>query len=394
MPAQPTPIYLDHNATTPIDPGVREAMMPFLVDQFGNPSSLHSFGMKAAQAVEHARQQVAELLECRSDELIFTSGGTESSNLAILGTLLTSESAASSHVISSAIEHPATHAPLQAAKKLGCAVSIVGCDATGIISPEAIEAAIQPHTKLVSIMHANNEIGTIQPIHEIAHICRASGILFHVDAAQTVGKLPVSCRKLGVDLLTVAGHKFYAPKGIGCLFIRHGVELNGLLHGGGQEGGLSPGTENVPHIVALGQAAKIARQRCAQDSMQMSGLRDQLEALLTEKTGGAILIHAQTAQRLSNTTSIAFPDVQANAILDQIPFLCASTGAACHSHATTISATLQAIGLTESVAQGTIRISLGRHTTEDEIDRAATALALAWEKSRKLGSALPPHQGL
>ncbi len=390
MSAQPTPIYLDHNATTPIDPRVREAMLPFLGDQYGNPSSLHSLGMSAARAVEHARQQLAELLVCRTDELIFTSGGTESSNLAILGTLLTPDRSASAHVISSAIEHPATHEPLQAAKNLGCTVSIVGCDSTGIINPKTIEAAIRPQTKLVSIMHANNEIGTIQPIHDIAHICRKAGILFHVDAAQTVGKIPVSCRELGVDLLTVAGHKFYAPKGIGCLFIRHGVDLTRLLHGGGQEGGLSPGTENVPHIVALGQAAEIARQRCGQDSTQMGALRDQLESLLKEKTDDTIVIHAHDAPRLSNTTSIAFPDIQATSILDQIPFLCASTGAACHSHATTISATLRAIGLTESVAQGTIRMSLGRHTTEDEIDRTATALALAWETTRKLRSAGPP----
>lgn len=391
MSAQPTPIYLDHNATTPIDPRVREAMLPFLGDQYGNPSSLHSLGMSAARAVEHARQQLAELLVCRTDELIFTSGGTESSNLAILGTLLTPDRPTSAHVISSAIEHPATHEPLQAAKNFGCSVSIVGCDSTGIINPKTIEAAIQPQTKLVSIMHANNEIGTIQPIHDIAHICRKAGILFHVDAAQTVGKIPVSCRELGADLLTVAGHKFYAPKGIGCLFIRHGVDLTRLLHGGGQEEGISPGTENVPHIVALGQAAEIARQRCRQDSTQMGDLRDRLESLLKEKTDDAIVIHAHDAPRLSNTTSVAFPDVQATAILDQIPFLCASTGAACHSHATTISATLQAIGLTESVAQGTIRMSLGRHTTEDEIDRTATALALAWETTRKLRSADSPR---
>ena len=390
MPTHKPLIYLDHNATTPIDPCVRKAMTPFLDTQYGNPSSQHALGREAARAIELARREVGLLLDCRSDELIFTSGGTESSNLAILGTLLTSAPSTPSHIITSAIEHPATLEPLKMAEKWGCELSIVGCDTNGVVDTRAIAAAIRPQTKLVSIMHANNEIGSIQPIQDIARICNKSGILFHVDAAQTVGKIPISCRDLSVDLMTVAGHKFYAPKGIGCLYIRQGVVLSGLLQGGGQECGLSPGTESVANIVALGKASELARQNCGHDAERIGMLRDQLESRLEEKTQGAILIHAQGAQRLNNTTSIAFPDVGAMDLLNKIPFLCASTGAACHSHATTISATLREIGATESVARGTIRMSLGRQNNADEIEQVANALVSAWRATRAPGPASAP----
>jgi cysteine desulfurase len=382
MLANPMLIYLDHNATTPVDPGVRDAMTPFLTERYGNPSSDHALGREAAEAVTLARRQLSQLLDCTSNELIFTSGGTESSNLAIGGAILATESPFSSHIVTSAIEHPATLEPLRALERQGCKLTVLGCDSDGTINPKDVAAAIRPNTKLVSVMHANNEIGTIQPIDAISEICKSSGILLHVDAAQSVGKLPVSCQKLGVDLLTVAGHKFYAPKGIGGLYVKEGVALCPLVYGGGQEGGLSPGTENVAQIVALGAAAQIAKERVDQDSSRIRGLRDQLENLLERETHGHIIIHAKSADRLINTTSASFPDVEAVDLLTRTPHLCASTGAACHSHSTTISATLQSMGVTGPVARGTVRISLGRFTTADEIQQAGFALVTAWEEIR------------
>ncbi|OUT70057.1 MAG: hypothetical protein CBB70_02970 [Planctomycetaceae bacterium TMED10] len=382
MLANPALIYLDHNATTPIDPGVRDAMMPFLSDRYGNPSSQHALGRQAAKAVEQARQQLSQFLDCSSDELFFTSGGTESSNLAISGTIMATDSPASAHIITSAIEHPATLEPCRALRQMGCEITVIGCDSNGVMQPHEVASAIQPNTKLVSVMHANNETGSIQPINAISHICKQSGILLHVDAAQSVGKLPVSCQKIGIDLMTVAGHKFYAPKGIGCLVARKGITLSPLVHGGGQESGLSPGTENVAQIVALGAAAEIAAEKSGSDAMRICGLRDQFENLVEQETHGDIFIHAKSAERLMNTTSVSFPDVEAVELLNRIPFLCASTGAACHSHSTVISATLQAMGVTEPIARGTVRISMGRHTTEDEIQQAAYALAKTWKKIR------------
>ena len=370
MLANPMLIYLDHNATTPVDPGVRDAMIPFLTERYGNPSSHHALGREAAEAVTLARRQLSQLLDCTSNELIFTSGGTESSNLAIGGAILATESPFSSHIVTSAIEHPATLEPLRALERQGCKLTVLGCDSDGTINPKEVAAAIRPNTKLVSVMHANNEIGTIQPIEAISEICKSSGILLHVDAAQSVGKLPVSCQKLGIDLMTVAGHKFYAPKGIGCLVARKGITLSPLVHGGGQESGLSPGTENVAQIIALGAAAEIAAEKGESDAMRICGLRDQFENLVEQETHGAIFIHAKSAERLMNTTSASFPDVEAVDLLTRIPHLCASTGAACHSHLTTISATLQSMGVTEPVARGTGRISLGRFTTANEIQQA------------------------
>jgi len=376
-------IYLDYNATTPIDPGVREAMAPFLNACYGNPSSLHSLGKQAAEAIAVSRNQLARLLDCRSNELTFTSGGTESSNLAICGSILALKSPFSSHMITSAIEHPATLESLRALERQGCGLTVIGCDKEGRVDPDSVAAAIRPNTALVSLMHANNEVGTIQPVSEVAKICKTAGILFHVDAAQSVGKLAVSVKKIGADLLTIAGHKFYAPKGIGGLYVREGIALSPLVYGGGQEGGLSPGTENVPHIMALGAAAQITEQRLKEDSQRIGTFRDQLECLLEQETSGQIIIHAKQVERLPNTTAAAFPDVNAKTLLEHLPHLCVSTGAACHSSSTKISATLQAMGMTESEARGTVRISLGRYTTADEVQQAGHALVAAWQEVRK-----------
>lgn len=381
LPDRP-PIYLDYNATTPIDPGVREAMAPFLTEHYGNPSSPHALGQKAAEAVSLARNRLATSLGCQSQELTFTSGGTESSNLAILGLILACDSPFSSHIITSAIEHPATVEPIRVLERQGCKVSVIDCNPYGQIDPNAVQAALRPDTRLVSLIHANNEVGTIQPVQQVAKICQAAGVPFHIDAAQSVGKLPVSVDQLGADLLTIVGHKFYAPKGIGCLYVRQGIALRPIMYGGGQETGLSPGTENVAQIVALGTAAEIAGQKRAEESDRIGGLRDEFEHRLEETTQGAIIIHARGAERLHNTSSIAFPGVEAKALLEQIPFLCASTGAACHSHSTTISATLSAMQVSEAAARATVRISLGRFTTTDEIRRAGVALTETWERLR------------
>ncbi|MDG2208106.1 MAG: cysteine desulfurase family protein [Pirellulales bacterium] len=375
-----SPLYLDYNATTPIDPAVREAMLPFLAEHYGNPSSLHVIGQKAAEAVATARDQVAKLLGCQSREIIFTSGGTESSNLAITGSIQACEDPTSAHIITSAIEHPATTGPIYSLERGGCEVTVIGCNPQGEVDPQDIQAAIRPNTRLVSLMHANNEVGTIQPVQQVAQICRQAGVLFHVDAAQAVGKLPVSVDSIGADLITLAGHKFYAPKGIGVLFVREGVTLHPVLYGGGQELGLSPGTENVALTVALGKAAEIAEQAQMSECTRLAKLRDEFEGHLEDATRGEVVIHAQGAERLSNTSSIAFPGVEGQTLLDHIPFLCASTGAACHSHSTAVSATLAAMRISEQVARSTIRISLGRFTAAPEVHRAGATLIGTWKQ--------------
>lgn len=257
-------IYLDYNATTPVARPVMEAMLPFLTEHFGNPSSHHRLGRAAYEAVQDARVRVAQLLGAGRDEIVFTSGGTESNNLALVGAMLNSSPAASGHLVISVLEHPSIAEPARFLEALGYDLTIVGCDAQGVVDPDQVETAIRPTTVLASIMHANNEIGTLQPIREIAKLCHAQGVLLHTDAAQTVGKIPTRVQDLGVDLLTVAGHKMYAPKGIGALYVRRGTRLEPLLHGAGHEGGLRPGTENVPQVVALGQAASMAAEQLNQ----------------------------------------------------------------------------------------------------------------------------------
>ncbi len=375
-------IYLDYNATTPIAPQVVAAILPFLNEHYGNPSSGHALGRACHEAIEQARGHVAMMLGATPEEVLFTGGGTESNNLALKGVLLRDELPVSGHLVISAIEHPAISQPARFLERLGCKVTVVPCDRRGIVDPQSIQAALRPNTRLVSIMHANNEIGTLQPIREIAAVCRERGVLVHTDAAQSVGKVPTRVRALGVDMLTIAGHKIYAPKGIGALYVRSGVELEPLLHGAGHESGLRAGTENTPYIVGLGRAAVNIIEDLDESAERMRSLRDRLLEILREASGERLTVNGEGAPRLPNTLSVNFFGVSGHELLSRIPELCASTGAACHSGETSVSATLSAIGLSPKVATGTVRLSVGWHTTEDEVERAASLLVGAWEDMR------------
>jgi len=375
-------IYLDYNATTPIAPSVHEAMLPFLTEHFGNPSSSHSLGRACHEAIEDARDRVAALLGTNREDVIFTSGGTESNNLALKGILMARAPVFTGHLVISAIEHPAIVEPAAFLERLGCRVSVVGCNRDGVVEPEAIAAVLRADTKLVSLMHANNEIGTIQPIREVADLCRSRGILMHTDAAQSVGKIRTFVEELGVDLLSIAGHKLYGPKGVGALYVREGVGLQPVMHGAAHEGGLRPGTENTPFIVALGQACVLAAKAVDDASERMAALRDRLADQLQEAIGDALLVHGARARRLPNTLSVTFPGVTGSELLARIPELCASTGSACHSGAMKMSPTLAALGLKAHQARGTVRLSLGWYTSEDDVDRSASLLLEAWESLR------------
>jgi cysteine desulfurase len=386
-------IYLDYNATTPIAPAVQEAMLPFLAELHGNPSSSHALGRACHEAVEDARARVAQLLGATRDEIVFTSGGSESNNLALKGAAFARAFAAcppaasagvqlSGHLIISGCEHPAVVQPAAFLERMGLKLTVVGVNRDGLVDPAEVEAALQPDTLLVSVMHANNEIGVVQPIREIAELCRGRGVLVHTDAAQSVGKISARVDDLGVDLLTVAGHKIYAPKGVGALYVRRDVQLEPLLHGAGHESGMRAGTENVASLVGLGRAASLAEKHLLEAGDRMTMLRDRLLEKLREAVGPELSVNGERAPRLPNTLSVNFPGVAAVEVLRRIPELCASTGAACHSGATHLSATLAAIGLDPEVARGSVRLSVGWYTDEDEIDRAAGLLIAAWEDLR------------
>ena len=372
-------IYLDYNATTPIAPTVQEAMAPFLSEHYGNPSSLHALGRACHEAVEDARSHVAALLRSDPREIIFTSGGTESNNLALKGALLRDPSSVGGHLVISSLEHPATVRPAQFLERLGYSVSVVGCDPQGTIDPQEVKDALRDDTVLVSIIHANNEIGTIQPIRDIARICHDREILVHTDAAQSTGKIPIIADELEIDLLSIAGHKIYAPKGIGALFVRRGTALEPLIHGADHEQGVRAGTENVPYIVGLGQAALLAAKASDELHDRLVALRDELASRLEAVLGDRLTINGKGADRLPNTLSVNLPDVSAHALLNRIPDLCASTGAACHSGSDAVSPTLAAIGLTPETTRGTVRLSVGWYTSQEDIQRAAELLLDAWE---------------
>jgi cysteine desulfurase NifS len=361
-------IYLDYNATTPIDPRVAEAILPYIHSHFGNPSSSHVFGMKAREAIEKARAQVAGMLGCKPEEIVFTSGGSESNTHAIKG-VARADRAKGSHIITSAVEHPAVTEVCGDLQNEGFRVTTLPVDGYGLVDPQQVEEAITPETILITIMHANNEVGTIEPIEEIAKIARRRGVLVHTDAAQSVGKVPVRVDELGVDLLSVAGHKLYAPKGIGALYIRESVRIEKLVHGAGHESGRRAGTENVPWIVGLGEACTMVRDRLERDSEHLRAMRDRLERGLKAQFPDA-RVHGHPEKRLPNTLSIGFRGLQAGAILSEILAVAASAGSACHSDHIQVSSVLQAMAVPIEYAMGTLRFSVGRSTIASEIDRA------------------------
>lgn len=374
-------LYLDYNATTPVAPSVQEAMLPFFAEHYGNPSSRHALGRACNEAVEDARGQVAALLGAEREEIVFTSGGTESNNLALKGVLMLDGPSSGGHLVISALEHPAVVEPARFLERLGYDVTVIGCDRFGLVDPDDVEGALRPDTRLVSIMHASNEIGTLQPLKEICEICRRNDVLVHTDAAQSSGKVPTQVDDLGVDLLSIAGHKIYAPKGVGALYVRRGVALEPVLHGAGHESGLRAGTENVPYIVGLGRAAMLAHKSLGASGERLAMLRDRLFDRLAEGISH-LTFNGHPTQRLPNTLSVNFPRVPGYELLSRIPELCASTGAACHAGEAGMSATLAAISLAPERASGTVRLSVGWYTSEEEIDRAANLLLAAWEDLR------------
>ncbi len=378
-------IYLDYNATTPIAPEVAEAMVPYLYEHFGNPSSSHPYGVAAKHAVESARGQVADLLGCRPGEVIFTSGGTESNNYAIKGVALANRGRGD-HIITSAVEHPAVVEVCKWLATQGFRLTVLPVDEYGLVDPADLEGAMEAGTLLVTVMHANNEVGTIQPIRELAEIAHRGGALMHTDAAQSVGKITVDVDELGVDLLSVAGHKVYAPKGVGALYIRDGVELAPLLHGAGHEGGRRPGTENVLEIVGLGQACQIAGRDLEKNVAHFQQMRDRLHQGLLRELGAeanVVRLNGHPQKRLPNTLSLSFRGVEANTLLAQIgEEVAASAGAACHADQVDVSAVLAAMQVPVEWAMGTVRFSVGRGTTAADVDRAGEVVAGAVQAAR------------
>lgn len=369
-------IYLDHNATTPIAPEVVEAMKPYWGDGYGNPSSGYPLGRAARKALEDARSQVAELLGCQPTEIVFTSGGTESNNMVIKGVAHTLAQKGR-HIITTAIEHPAVTNPCLFLQDQGYDVTFLPVDSTGRVDASAVKDAIRPETILISVMHANNETGTIQPIPEIGAIAREAGVLFHTDAAQSVGKIPAQVSDLRVDFLSVAGHKVYAPKGVGALFIRDDLKIEPFVHGAGQESGRRAGTENVMFGVALGRALALAGERMGEDTERIGHLRDRLHSLLAENVPGLVL-NGHPEARLPNTLNVSLPGVDGATLLNAIPEICASTGAACHDRTVQLSHVLSAMRIPEEIGRGAIRLTLGRGNTEAEIEKAAGLIITAY----------------
>jgi cysteine desulfurase len=370
----PNPIYLDYNATTPHDPEVIAAMRPYLEAVFGNPSSGHWYGEKPRAAVDQARRQVAALLDCKAEEIVFTSGGTESNNHAVKGVACACRDKGN-HIITSRIEHPAIIEVCKYLESDGFEITYLPVDEQGLVHVSDVAAAITSNTILISIMHANNEVGTIEPVAEICALAKNKGILVHTDAAQSLGKIPAHVDTLGVDLLSVAGHKLYAPKGIGALYIRNGVALAKFMHGAGQESGWRAGTENVLEIVGLGKACEIARRDLVKNAEQMQAMRDRLYDGLKNKCE-RVRLNGHRQQRLPNTLSLSFHDREANRILEKIGHeIAASAGAACHSDTVEVSHVLEAMNVPLDWAKGTLRLSTGRHTTEEEIERAVQVIS-------------------
>jgi len=367
------PIYLDYNATSPVAPEVVEAVFPALRDLWGNPSSPHIYGRRARKAVETAREQVAGLLGCAPDEVIFTGGGTEADNAAILG-VAEASAERGRHLVTSAVEHPAIDEPCRYLEGRGWTVTRVGVDRNGRIPVTDVEAALRSDTVLISIIHAQNETGVLQPIAEIGRLARSRGIVFHSDTAQSAGKLPFTTGELSVDLLTIAGHKLYAPKGVGALFLRRGTPFAGFMRGAGHESGRRAGTENVPAIVGLGAACALASRQQPERSRHLLEMRTRLETQL-RRHSGEVVIHGEAVERLPNTISIAFPGTIAQEVASRADGLAVAAGAACHSGKPHVSRVLAAMGIPDDLALATLRLSVGSPTTGDEVDRAAAILA-------------------
>lgn len=378
---RPGPIYLDYNATTPVDPRVLDAMLPYLTGQFGNPSSTHHYGRAPHAALERARAQVASLLGARTDEVAFMGSGSEADAAAVRGVVTAALLAgiARPHVITQATEHPAVLAACAYAERHHNAeVTVLGVDRDGLVDPTDLAAALRPQTVLVSVMHANNETGTVQPIAALARVTHDHGALFHTDSAQSVGKIPVDVGDLGVDLLTVVGHKMYAPKGIAALYIRTGVDLEPLIGGGGQERGRRAGTENVPFAIALGAAAELAGLELAADSPpRLRAVRDRLLDHLVARLPGRVHLNGHPDLRLPQTLNLGIDGVEGHRVLDACPAIAASTGSACHAGQHEPSPVLTAMGASAERALSALRLTLGRWTTDEDVATAADALARA-----------------
>jgi len=374
-----TSVYLDCNATTPVAPEVVAAMLPFLHEHFGNPSSAHAYADAPRRAMAAARENTARLIGARAAEIVFTGSATEANNLAILG-VARAWGNARRHAVISAVEHPSVSESARRLQELGWSVTVVPVDEYGRVASGDVAAALRSDTGLVSVMHANNEVGTIQPIAEIAALAHRHGALMHTDAAQSAGKLALDVDALGVDLLTLAGHKFYAPKGVGALYVRTGTPITAVLAGAGQERGLRPGTENIPQIVALGAAARLASERLPETHARLRALRDRLHARLSQEIPG-LALNGHPGQRLPNTLNVSFPRVSGSALLQRTTDrVAASTGSACHAGDAAPSGVLGAMGLSPQRAAGAVRLSVGRYTREDDIDAAAAALIAAWRE--------------
>jgi len=393
-------VYLDYNATTPVEPQVLDAMLPYFSADFANASSIHTPGQRARAAVETAREQVAALIGARPQEIVFTSGGTESDNHAIFGVIaervgqvfppvasssLTDSPLAKPHIITTTIEHEAVLNACQALEKQGVRVTYLPVDREGVVDSESVRRAICPETALITIMHANNELGTVQPLEEIGRIAKEHKIYFHTDAVQSAGKIPIDVNDVNVDLLSLSGHKLYAPKGAGALYVRSGTHLRQLLYGGHHQRGFRPGTENVAGIVGLGKAVEIARNSLSNDAQRVASLRDKLERGLVERIP-QVRVNGALAPRTPNTTNVMFAGIEGEALVIALDLkgLACSVGAACSSGAVEPSHVLTAIGLSQEEAKSSLRFSLGRHTTESEIDFALRVIPEAVAQLRAL----------
>ena len=373
-------IYLDHNATTPIDKNAVEEMTLYMRSEFGNPSSGYDLGLRAKEGVEKARQEVADLINCKAGELIFTSGGSESNNMVLKG-ITELDSLKGKHILTSSIEHPAIINPAMYLMELGADITFLPVDEYGRVSPDDVKNSINRKTVLISIMLANNETGTLQPVEEISEIAKEYSIPFHTDAAQAVGKIDVDVEKLGVDFMSIAGHKLYGPKGVGALYIKEGRELTPLVHGAGQEMGKRAGTENVILATGLGAACRMAKERLTVDFKKNKGLRDLLQELLFNGIDDLVL-NGHPEERLPNTLNVSIPGIDGGKLLGMLDNVVASTGAACHDRNVKLSHVLSAMGVTPEVGMGTLRLTLGRLNNREQIEAAASQIIEAAKKMK------------